>query len=120
MQITFTMHVPNPIMAAQQAKVLKSLLEGGIQDASGSGMEFLFWNLQTEDDVFDDGDYRDAAGNLLHVHTDHVVSAVMADKNATEVEPMMHVMAWEQVHGELVKVADDNHTHGHDHSHGQD
>ena len=117
MQITFSMSVPDPIMAIQNAKAFVALLEAGVQNADGHGLgNFSFWELMSTEDEYEDGDYRDEKGNLLHIHTDHVVEAILAEKDGQKIEPNMPVFHWEHHNGKLVKVADDNHTHGHDHN----
>jgi len=119
MQIVIQLSVPDPIMAGMQADSIASMIKAGVTDAQGSGHGNTFFSIDTTDDDYEHGDYRDEKGNLVHIVHDHIVTCTWAKEGAPQTEPGVSVYVWEQQYGALTLVeaedGDDQDGHGHQH-----
>ena len=109
MKITMEINTDDPMMAVMTAESLVAQLRAGTQQAKGEAAGSTFWEITTDPDDYEHGDYTDAEGNLLHIRNDHVVSVTHAKEGADQTNPNMPVWFWIHEHGEVQLLKAEEH-----------
>jgi len=95
------------VQAKEILETVAQFVGQGATELMGSiGNGEAIWNMISSANVYDDGDYTDDEGNLLHVHDDAVVHVTWA-KTAKQEDfaDGIDIDEWHEKHGHLRPAA---------------
>jgi hypothetical protein len=93
--------------AAQHAILCAKMIDMGMTIGNGFNPEGgVLWDLEVTPPEYEHGDYRDEAGNLIHVSRDNVVHVTWANAEAKTEDIDVPVAEWIEQHGEITSASE--------------